>query len=426
MRKHHVIRVENLGKCYAIYDKPHHRLLQSIFRHRKTLFREFWALRGVSFEVMAGETVAIIGRNGSGKSTLLQMICGTLNPTLGSVDTHGRIAALLELGSGFNPEFTGMENVHMNASILGLSRSEIEQRLPRIIEFAEIGQFIDQPVKTYSSGMLVRLAFSVAIHVDPSILIVDEALGVGDMYFQAKCARKLDEIKAKGTTILFVSHDTSAVQRLCDRCVVLDQGKMVYQGDVATATSVYYGLLFGSDAVAPLPSGDIHTAPHEGDASAGEGVEIELRRHQVVTDNSAYIDAVRIFRTDLTASTVFQVGETAHFTLIATALQDLDDFEAGLGICDRTGMLLGGAHSLFGEQARLSAKAGNQIIFKLDIKLDLAPGEYLVTCGIARNFGVRSWEDLYLLRDAFVITIVGAPTFWGLFGLPSSATCSVQ
>src|SRR3990167_2532409 len=192
------IKITNLSKCYHIYDKPHDRLLQMLMRGRKQYYREFWALNDVSFEIKKGETVGIIGRNGSGKSTLLQMICGTLNPTKGQVETHGRIAALLELGSGFNPEFTGRENVYMNASVLGLSNEEIDARFDDIAAFADIGEFIEQPVKTYSSGMMVRLAFAVIAHVDADILVIDEALSVGDAFFTQKCMRFLRKFMEKG------------------------------------------------------------------------------------------------------------------------------------------------------------------------------------------------------------------------------------
>ena len=195
------IRIQNLSKCYHIYDKPRDRLMQMLARGRKQYFREFWALKEVSLDVKKGETVGIIGRNGSGKSTLLQMICGTLNPTSGSIQANGRIAALLELGSGFNPEFTGRENVYMNGSILGLSKEEIDSRFDDIAAFADIGEFIEQPVKTYSSGMMVRLAFSVAINVEPEILVVDEALSVGDEIFQRKCFSRIEAIRAGGATI---------------------------------------------------------------------------------------------------------------------------------------------------------------------------------------------------------------------------------
>ncbi|HHQ4708182.1 TPA: ABC transporter ATP-binding protein, partial [Aeromonas veronii] len=219
------IKVENLSKCYEVYDTPRDRLKQFIFPRmqsvvriveRQNYFREFWALRNVNFEVKKGETVGIIGCNGSGKSTLLQMICGTLNPTSGSINTKGRIAALLELGSGFNPEFTGRENVYLNGAVLGLSNKEIDERFDDIADFADIGEFIERPVKTYSSGMTVRLAFAVQAMVDPDILVVDEALAVGDEKFQRKCFARLEELKSKGSSILFVSHSSASIVELCD------------------------------------------------------------------------------------------------------------------------------------------------------------------------------------------------------------------
>ncbi len=250
------ISVRNLSKCYQIYDQPSDRLKQSLFaridRWRgltdKRYFREFWALRGVSFEVGRGETVGIVGRNGSGKSTLLQMICGTLSPTGGEIETHGRVAALLELGSGFNPEFTGRENVYLNGAVLGLSREELERRFDAIVEFADIGDFLDQPVKTYSSGMVVRLSFAVAINVDPQILVVDEALAVGDELFQRKCFARIEAIRDAGATILFVSHSGGTVVELCDRAVLLDGGEMIALGAPKQIIGKYQKLLYAPAA----------------------------------------------------------------------------------------------------------------------------------------------------------------------------------
>src|SRR6185312_1065790 len=246
------IRISNLSKCYQIYDTPHDRLkqfvaprLQRLARQtQKRYYREFWALRNVSFEVKRGETVGIVGRNGSGKSTLLQIICGTLTPTDGTVETRGRVAALLELGSGFNPDFTGRENVYLNASVLGLSKQEIDARFDDIAAFADIGQFIEQPIKTYSSGMMVRLAFSVAINVDPEILIIDEALSVGDELFQRKCFSRLEAIRKTGATILFVSHSGSAVVELCDRALLMDSGERLAVGSPKQIVGRYQKLLY--------------------------------------------------------------------------------------------------------------------------------------------------------------------------------------
>jgi lipopolysaccharide transport system ATP-binding protein len=231
---HSAIGVSNLSKCYHIYDRPPDRLKQFIVprlqrlvgRPPKAFYSEFWALKDVSFEVKRGETIGIIGRNGSGKSTLLQLICGTLYPTAGSVETNGRVAALLELGSGFNPEFTGRENVYMNGSVLGLTRGEIDDRFEDIAAFADIGEFIEHPIKTYSTGMYTRLAFAVIAHVRAEILVIDEALAVGDAFFVQKCMRFLRKFQETGT-VLFVSHDTGAVTNLCDRAVWLDHGKVL-------------------------------------------------------------------------------------------------------------------------------------------------------------------------------------------------------
>lgn len=233
------IRAQSVGKTYRLYDKPHHRLLQSLWRGRRSYYREFAALHDVSFELERGQTLGIIGRNGAGKSTLLQIICGTLHPSAGNVQVRGRIAALLELGTGFNPEFTGRENIAINAAILGLSQREIAERLDDIIAFADIGTFIDQPVKTYSSGMYVRLAFAVVVHVNPDILIVDEALAVGDALFQAKCMTRMRRMLDDGLTLLFISHDISAVKALCQRTLWLDHGQVRAMGPTAEVTRDY-------------------------------------------------------------------------------------------------------------------------------------------------------------------------------------------
>lgn len=238
------IQVVNLSKCYHIYDKPQDRLLQMLTWGKTGKPREFWAVKDVSFTINRGETVGIIGRNGSGKSTLLQMICGTVTPTKGCINTFGRVVALLELGAGFNPEFTGYENIVLNAAILGFSKQTIEERMEKIIEFSELGAFIDQPVKTYSSGMYSRLAFSISIHVDPEILIVDEALSVGDARFIAKCMKRIKDIQKSGTTILFVSHDVGTVRTLCDRAIWLDKGTLVQDGDVFPVTGSYMEYMF--------------------------------------------------------------------------------------------------------------------------------------------------------------------------------------
>ena len=262
------IKVENLSKCYHIYDKPRDRLMQMVMRGRKQYYREFWALKNVSFEVKKGETVGIIGRNGSGKSTLLQMICGTLNPTSGSVQTYGRIAALLELGSGFNPEYTGRENVYMNGAILGLTQDEIDARFEEINAFADIGDFIEQPVKTYSSGMYVRLAFAVMANVDADILIIDEALSVGDAIFVQKCMRFIRDFQKHGT-LLFVSHNTQAILDICEKTIWLNDSKLQEIGHSKDVCKGYAAFIHGKlnpDCEIKKIDGNKKTEDYENDA----------------------------------------------------------------------------------------------------------------------------------------------------------------
>ncbi|WP_214473500.1 ABC transporter ATP-binding protein [Mesorhizobium sp. dw_380] len=253
------VSVRNVSKHYVMFDRPEDRFKQMVVprlerligRPPRRYFRDFAALSGVSFEIGRGETVGIIGRNGSGKSTLLQIICGTLQPTSGAVEVNGRIAALLELGAGFNPEFTGRENVFLNAAILGVPRKEMEWRFDDIARFADIGPFIDQPVKTYSSGMYVRLAFATAINVDPDILVVDEALAVGDEAFQRKCFARIEDIKDKGGTILFVSHGAQTIVQLCTRAILIDNGEKIFEGRPKTVTGHYQRLVNASVETAP-------------------------------------------------------------------------------------------------------------------------------------------------------------------------------
>lgn len=239
-----IILLENAGKAYQQYDQPLDRLKQMVFGARKSYCREIWALQPTNLLINGGETWAIIGRNGSGKSTMLQMICGNLAPSTGKVTVRGKVAALLELGAGFNPEFTGRENIYVNGALAGYENSEVDARLDDILSFADIGQFIEQPVKTYSSGMYLRLAFSCAINVDPTILVVDEALAVGDARFQLKCFRRLEKLKSQGTTLLFVSHATELVKSLCDSAIVLDSGHTKFIGNAKEATTRYQEILF--------------------------------------------------------------------------------------------------------------------------------------------------------------------------------------
>jgi lipopolysaccharide transport system ATP-binding protein len=343
------VRVENLSKCYQIYDQPRDRLKQFIMpRLRRKLgqasrqyFREFWALKGVSFEVKRGETIGIIGRNGSGKSTILQMICGTLNPTSGSVQTYGRIAALLELGSGFNPEFTGRENIYMNGAVLGLSRNEIEQRFDDIVAFADIGDFLNQPVKTYSSGMYVRLAFSVIVHVDADILIVDEALAVGDMYFQAKCMAHMKRLMNSGVTVLFVSHDINSVKALCSRAVYLDHGNMVALGPTDEVVEAYYsaGVISAQSIEAQPEQGGAEFSGRFSGTELADQKDFETRAafHRIRNGMAEFID-VRFL--DLLGRKVEAVefGQELILRMVFRANVDLLCLGAGYHIRNKNGV----------------------------------------------------------------------------------------
>lgn len=240
-----VLSVKNVSKCFEMYDKPRHRLQQMLLGpFGKKYYREFWALRDINFEVHRGECVGVIGRNGAGKSTLLQIVTGTLQPTFGEVSIQGRVAALLELGSGFNPEFTGRENVYMNAAILGLTKKETDDKFQEIVDFADIGEFIDQPVKTYSSGMMVRLAFAVNVAVNPDVLIVDEALAVGDSAFQRKCYARLERLVVNGTTLFIVTHNVEVVKRICSRVILLENHICKFDGDAQEGVALYMKYLF--------------------------------------------------------------------------------------------------------------------------------------------------------------------------------------
>ena len=280
-----VIEVESAGKCYHIYDRPQDRLKQMLWRGRRRYYREFWALRDVSFTVQCGETVGVIGRNGSGKSTLLKLLCGTLAATTGELVVRGRAAALLELGTGFNPEFTGRENVYLNAAILGLDDEEIKRYLPEILEFADIGEFIDQPVKTYSSGMAVRLAFAIAAHVRADILVIDEALAVGDVFFVQKCMRFLRKFQEHGT-LFFVSHDTAAVINLCDRVLWLEQGRLREAGSAKEVCEHYLAQLFQAQT------------PGVERAQPSQTTVMEHRKTDIVDQRLAFLNQTR-FRNDL-------------------------------------------------------------------------------------------------------------------------------
>ena len=273
------IRVQNVTKLYKLYDKPSDRFRESLKKKKKVLHREHYALHDLNFDIKKGECVGIIGTNGSGKSTILKIITGVLNPTSGNVEIDGRISALLELGAGFNMEYTGLENVYLNGTMIGFTKKEIDAKLDSILEFADIGEFIHQPVKTYSSGMFVRLAFAVAINIDPEILIVDEALSVGDVFFQTKCYKKFEEFKEQGKTILFVSHDLSSIGKYCDRVVLLNKGEKLAEGGAKEMVNLYRRVLVNQYDDADLEENTDDAEEGQTTENQAAGADVSLKAH---------------------------------------------------------------------------------------------------------------------------------------------------
>jgi len=397
------IKVNNVSKSFQIYEKPIDRLKQSFFGGRKQFYDEFKVLNNISFEVKKGETVGIIGRNGSGKSTLLQMICGTLTPTSGDISLIGRVAALLELGAGFNPEFTGRENIYMNAAILGLDKNEIKERYAAILEFSGIGDFINQPVKTYSSGMYVRLAFSVAINVDPDILIVDEALSVGDMLFQAKCMLKLKELVDKGVTVLFVSHDTHTVKGLCQKCVFLDSGQMVGFGKASDVVDMYIGQMNLDINSVLKNTPQIENSSHETEANLNSPVS-EINQLDVKNENKIIVSTsgecswpdtvhrygdggariIDIKLLDASRRPVSKLELEQRFIIQASIKfeKDVEEFAVGYSFRDLKGQMLVGSVSTSEKVELPSVKKDDVHIVEFIGENKLKAGVYMISLGV--------------------------------------------
>ena len=376
-----VLKVENVGKRYEIYEAPHHRLLQTLLRGRKQFYKEFWALKDVSFEVKKGECLGIIGRNGCGKSTLLQIIAGTLAPTTGSVNVTGKVAALLELGSGFNPEFTGRENVYMNGAIMGLSRAEMDKKFDEIAAFADIGEFIDQPVKIYSSGMMVRLAFAAAVNVDPDILIIDEALAVGDVRFQVKCYRKFDEFREMGKTIVFVSHSTDDVVRLCNRAIWLDNGGVRRSGISKIIAEEYHAWMVHDADVqrAVSVSGTVLTA------NQGSADLIPIPNDALITgEGGATIDAVGFFTEDNKRIKVLEGCRNVKILFRVSVKVRLRDPYFGFQILNRTGLRILGSNTYVLGHKMASIEAGGTVLACFSFLFpEIENGIYFIAVGVA-------------------------------------------
>jgi lipopolysaccharide transport system ATP-binding protein len=435
------IEVRGVGKSYRMYESPSHRLWQGLFGKRKTFYRDFWALRHVDLEVRRGETVGIVGRNGSGKSTLLQMIAGTLTPTEGEIRVNGRVAALLELGSGFNPDFTGRENVYLNGALLGLSRQEIDRRLGDILAFADIGEFIDQPIRSYSSGMVVRLAFAVIAHVDADVLIIDEALAVGDAFFSQKCMRFLRRFKEHGT-LLFVSHDAAAVTNLCERALWLENGQARMTGAASDVVEAYMREqhVVGRREVA---GEDIVVDKRAAQKSAREALaaETDLRRARYAElgvantmqvfefdpelagvefgAGKATITSVRLALADGRPTQLVQGGELVDLELSATLHEDLDRLIFGFYVKDRLGQRLFGDNSfLVFENDPIRGSAGDTISMSFRFRMPILPaGSYMVDAAVASGTQFDHTQQ-HWIHDALEFRALDETMRFGLVGIP--------
>lgn len=392
------IELRGVSKAYPVYKQREDRLMQLIFGWAKTYYTPFWALRDIDLEVQRGESFGLIGRNGSGKSTLLQIIAGTLAPTSGAVTVNGRVGALLELGAGFNPEFSGRENVFLNAAILGMSRRETEERFDSIAAFADIGEFMDSPVKQYSSGMFMRLAFAVQAHVDADVLIIDEALAVGDMAFQIKCFAHLRKLKAEGTSIILVSHDIGTVRSFCDRALYLRQGRQLGYGDSASVVRKYEEEIFedkivrrvrSEGAAGNVESSDLRSAQNVDTASLAKTLRDSSAdfNRRVVGQQRTGTGAVRIESFLLTDSegrpieTIHPNDEVCGCFLLRSHLDHVGDLHLSVMIHDKTGspiMVVRDSHF----QRATSLPSGSDWVGVMRFKLPLRAGEYYATVGV--------------------------------------------
>lgn len=403
------IQVKHLDKMYKLYNKPSDRLRETL--GFKVPVREHYALRDVNFQVERGETVGIIGTNGSGKSTILKIITGVLNPTAGEVKVDGRISALLELGAGFNMEYTGIENVYLNGTMMGFSKEEVDARLQDILDFADIGDFVYQPVKSYSSGMFVRLAFAVAINIDPEILIVDEALSVGDVFFQAKCYRKFEEFKKMGKTILFVSHDLSSISRYCDRVILLNKGVKLEEGSPKQMVDMYKQLLVGQDPA------KAEEKKEEQKESWSQQFQVNPNMLQYGTKLAEIVDFAVLDDKDRCTNTI-EKGSSFRIRMKVVFHQDIQEPIMAYTFKDIKGTEITGTNTLFEKKSVEHSQAGDSCTVTFEQEMFLQGGEYLL------SFGCTGYKDgeftvFHRLYDACNITVVSNKNTVGFYDMNS-------
>lgn len=396
---------------YKLYNKPLDRLVDSLGLTRKKLYKEHYALRDINFDIGVGECVGIIGTNGSGKSTILKIITGVLSPTGGSITVNGRISALLELGAGFNPEYSGLENIYLNGTMMGFTEAEIDARLDDILSFADIGEFVYQPVKTYSSGMFVRLAFAVAINIDPEILVVDEALSVGDVFFQSKCYHKFEEFKRQGKTILFVSHDLGSISKYCDRVILLNQGEMLDQGTPKAMVDMYKQLLVRQN---PVKQAQMNSAIRE---SQKKGFQmnpntLEYGEKQAEIVDFVVIDSKGLQSNTIEKGTTFKIKMRIHFN--ESILQPIMAFT----FKNIQGTEITGTNTMYEGVNVENTEPGSECVVTFEQKMDLQGGEYLLSFGCT-GYQNGEFTVFHRLYDACNITVVSIKNTVGFYDMNS-------
>ena len=412
------IRVDDVSKLYKLYDKPSDRLKESLGLTRKKLYKEHYALHNVSFDVKRGETVGIIGTNGSGKSTILKIITGVLNPSGGHVEIDGRISALLELGAGFNMEYTGIENIYLNGTMIGFSREEIDAKMQDILDFADIGDFVHQPVKTYSSGMFVRLAFAVAINIDPEILIVDEALSVGDVFFQAKCYKKFEDFKKMGKTILFVSHDLGSISKYCDRVVLLNRGKKLAEGTPKEMVSMYKRIMVNQDKAEEIAAHQMDMSSLEEDdekeikEAACEG---QWKNHYNLNPD---VDEYGNGAAEIEDFAI--IDENGNYTKVKFK-QDVHDPIFTYTFKNIQGVAITGTNTMYEKKDVPLAKEGETYVATFEQDMFLQGGEYLLSmsCTGYRDGEFQVYHRLY---DVCNVTVVSDKNTVGFYDMNSVTT----
>lgn len=419
------ISIDSVSKCYQMYDRPFDRLKQLFVRSSgKKYYREFWAVKGVSIEIKKGEVVGIIGRNGSGKSTLLQMIAGTLQPTEGVIKTNGTLTALLELGSGFNPDFTGHENIYLNGSILGLTSKQVDQYYDDIVEFADIGEHLYQPVKTYSSGMAVRLAFAVQACIQPEILIVDEALAVGDEKFQRKCFGYIERLKEQGCSILLVTHSTATIEKFCQRAVLMHQGEVHAIGQAKDVVDQYHALLY-TDKEEYYKRLKAERETEKKDSTSFEmqsSLPIENKKN-IDVKKRAEILTVNITNRDDYETDFFETGDEARIRLHVVVHNEIEELQAGILLRTVEGVSAFGTSTMYFNKNITNLSTGSYVVIQFSLKLQLSPGTYFLTTSIAEALPNNDMEYLDRKSDSATLRIEQIrPHSNGIAYLPTEIT----